>query len=281
MRRIALVANPRSRGGAKREGIVEALRSAEAEVEVFGLGEEDRAAGAGADRIAVAGGDGTVAPVAAAAGRAGVPLAVIPAGTANDFARGLGLPLNLAAACRLAAVGERTRAHELGYLDGRPFVNAASLGLAVAAAERAGRLKRSLGAPAYFVGALRAGFLERPVECRIACDGRSVFVGKAWQVIVAASGRFGAGSHMGVAEPSDGLLDAAVVPAGPRVRLVAYAWTMRTGRVDEHPRVSHARGDEVEVEAPARTRWNVDGELVEHGAGRLWAMPAAFEVVVP
>ena len=68
------------------------------------------------DRIAVAGGDGSIAPVAELAGRLGVPLAVIPTGTANDFARAHGLPLDVDAAARLALHGESTQSLELGHL---------------------------------------------------------------------------------------------------------------------------------------------------------------------
>ena len=57
----------------------------------------------------MAGGDGSIAPAAAAAGAAGLPLAVIPAGTANDFAHGMKLPLDLDEACRLAVQGTRPR----------------------------------------------------------------------------------------------------------------------------------------------------------------------------
>src|SRR4051794_37564976 len=83
------------------------------------------------DRIIVAGGDGSIGPVAELAGRRGVPLGVIPTGTANDFARANGIPLDLEAATRLAVEGDTVRALELGHLaTGRAFVNVASAGLA-------------------------------------------------------------------------------------------------------------------------------------------------------
>src|SRR3954453_15951360 len=77
----------------------------------------------GPDRIAVAGGDGTIGDCAELAGRLGVPLAVVPLGTANGFARSAELPLEGEAARGLAARGEALRPLELGRLaDGRPFV---------------------------------------------------------------------------------------------------------------------------------------------------------------
>src|SRR5215218_11251686 len=108
------------------------MRRHGAEVHTCGCGPEELEAAAAwaPDRIAVAGGDGTIGAVAELAGRLGVPLAVIPMGTANDFARNAELPLEVEAACVLAATGEALRPLELGRLaDDRPFVNVASAGL--------------------------------------------------------------------------------------------------------------------------------------------------------
>src|SRR5687768_9254007 len=76
--------------------------------------ELDRVAAPRPDRIAVAGGDGTIGPAAETAGRIGAPLAVIATGTANDFARANDLPDDPLDAAVLAATGERTRDLELG-----------------------------------------------------------------------------------------------------------------------------------------------------------------------
>src|SRR4051812_49900954 len=105
--RIALAANPAAGGAVDPAALARAMP---AEVLTVGIGELERAAAWRPDRLAVAGGDGTIAPVAELAGRLGVPLAVIPAGTANDFARAHGLPADPVAAAALAAAGTRTRA---------------------------------------------------------------------------------------------------------------------------------------------------------------------------
>ena len=73
--------------------------------EILGLDELDRVGDA--ERIVVCGGDGTIAPVAEVASSLRVPLAVIPGGTANDFARAHGIPLDprAAASWRCRALG--------------------------------------------------------------------------------------------------------------------------------------------------------------------------------
>ena len=278
--RVALVANPESGLATDRAELEQELRRAGAQVTCFDLEQLAEAAACGVDRLVVAGGDGMLGPAIEAARSAGVPLALLPTGTANDFARGVGLPLEHVAACRVAVQGEQLELLDLGRMDGRPFLNTASVGLSVPAAGRAVPLKKLIGRFAYMLGALRAGFTASPVPCRVVCDGEQLFAGEAWQVIVANSGRFGAGSSVEEADPADGLLDATVVPAGSRVRLPYYAYAMRRGRIASTARARHARGRRVRLEVPSEEPYNVDGEVVRHGSADFRVERAAARMVV-
>src|SRR5215218_11358287 len=216
--RVALVVNEASGGGTDPAPLERAMREHGADVTTCGCDPEDLGAISDPERIVVAGGDGTIGPVAQVAGRLGVPLGVIPAGTANDFVRANDLPLDPVEAAVLAVTGEQLRHLELGRLgDGRPFVNVASAGLASVAARRAAPLKPRLGPLAYGVGALRAAATEHPLQCTVRVDGHEVYAGAAWQVILAVTGAFGGGSGVGAADPEDGVLDIAIIPAGSRI----------------------------------------------------------------
>lgn len=279
MSAIALIANPGS-GSSDPDEAERQLRAAGAEVERFELENAAEAARSGAGRLAVAGGDGSVGPAAAAAAAAGVPLAVIAAGTANDFARRFGLPQGVEEACRLAVRGERLRPLELGRMDGRPFVNVASLGLPAPAAQRASSWKGALGPLAYAAGAVVAGATARPVNSRARCDGLTVHDGPAWQLTVACSGAFGAGSQIEEADPADGLLDLVAVSAGSRLRLLRLAYGLRRGGLSAQPDVEHARGRRVSIDAPAGAAYNVDGELVRTGPATFTVDRQGFDLVV-
>ncbi len=277
---VALVANERS-GGSDPGLCAECLRSLGAVVRLFDIDEAADAVASGADRVVVAGGDGSIAPVAAAAGAAGIPLAVVPVGTANDFARRIGIPDSVTGACRLAVQGTKLRSLELGWMnDERPFVNVASAGLPAPAAERARSSKGRLGPLAYAAGAVAAGLRAKPLTCVVECDGAELLAGEAWQVTVAASGAFGAGAAVQEADPSDGLLDVVAIEAGPRLGLVGLAYRLRSGTVSHHPRAYHRHCDEVDVQVPDRTRFNVDGELVTTGDARFRAVKGAFRLVI-
>ena len=282
--KIALAANRASGGGLDPEPLAAAMRRRGAEVVVFGCEPEEleRAATAAPQRIAAAGGDGTIGPVAAIARRLGVPLAVIPAGTANDFARAAGLPDDPVAAAELAADGTGTRPMEIGHLaDGRPFVNVASAGLASVAARRAQPLKPRLGPLAYGVGALRAALGERPLPVTVRVDGAEAFAGPCWQAIVAVTGVFGGGSGVGETDPHDGELDVVVLPAGSRIGLARRAWGLRTRTIRQQRGVGHHRGRVVEVALPTGSEINVDGEIRTGGLERVTAEAGAFQLVVP
>jgi diacylglycerol kinase family enzyme len=226
----------------------------------------------GAERVVVCGGDGTIATGAELAARLDLPLAVIPTGTANDFARAHGLPEDVEEAARLAITGAPGPALDLARMDDRPFVNVASAGLAPAAAERAEPLKGALGPLAYPAGALAAGATEDPIACTV--DGH--FEGEAWQVMVACSGAFGGGAELEAADPADGRLDLVVIPAGPRLELALRALELRRGE----PEGVRARADHFTVRVPPDTAFNVDGEVVTAGgAVEFGVEPGAFRLV--
>jgi diacylglycerol kinase (ATP) len=281
--RIALAANSASGGGLDPEPLAAAMRAHGAEVAIFGYEppELDRAAAWEPQRVAVAGGDGTVGPVAELASRLDVPLAVIPAGTANDFARAYGVPGDPLEAAALAVGGADERPLELGHLaDGRPFVNVASAGLASVAGRNAKPLKPRLGPLAYGVAAAHAAAIGRPLPVSVRADGRTVFAGECWQAIVAVSGAFGGGSGVAEANPDDGVLDVVILPAGSRAGLARRAWGLRTKTIAQQRGVPHERGHVIEVDMPPDSEINVDGELRAGGLERVTVTARAFRLVV-
>jgi diacylglycerol kinase (ATP) len=273
--RIALVVNPASGRALDPAPLVAAMPG---DVTVVAPGEPIGRP----DRIVVAGGDGTIAPIAAVAAELGVPLGVIAGGTANDFARVNDLPFDPVQAARLAATGTTLRPLELGRLaDGRPFVNSAAAGLASVAGRRAQPLKSRFGPFAYGIGAVRAAASGRPLPACVRVDGAEVFDGDVWQVIVACTGAFGGGSGIGAADSNDGDLDVVIIPAGSRLGLVRRAWGLRTKTIERQGPVPHFEGRLVEVALPKSVELNVDGEFVDAGLERVTARANAFRLVVP
>jgi diacylglycerol kinase family enzyme len=130
-----LFVNERSGGGAAgRAGLIEKARDRGIEVIVLDPGQSlatlvDQAVAGGADALGMAGGDGSLGVVAAAAAAHGLPFICVPAGTRNHFALDLGVdPHDVAGSLEAFSDGLERRI-DLGDVNGRAFVNNVSLGL--------------------------------------------------------------------------------------------------------------------------------------------------------
>lgn len=129
--------------------------------------EDARASGVRA--ALAAGGDGTVGSVAQCVVGGEFILGVLPAGTSNDFARSLLIPMSVQGAVRVIAEGAATRV-DVGDIGGHIFCHAAVLGLNSDFAIRAQRLRRFLGRASYPTAALAAYRARRPVHVDLSTE---------------------------------------------------------------------------------------------------------------
>jgi diacylglycerol kinase family enzyme len=139
-----LFMNPRSGGGkATRFHLADEARARGIEPVELSAGDDLRslvrdAVARGADALAMAGGDGSQAIVAAIAAEKGLPYACIPAGTRNHFALDLGVDRDDVVGALDALVDGGTRVVDLAEVNGRVFVNNVSLGLYAEAVQQEG-----------------------------------------------------------------------------------------------------------------------------------------------
>ncbi|MEU0386649.1 diacylglycerol/lipid kinase family protein [Streptomyces chartreusis] len=153
-KRPFLLLNPRSGGGkVEKFGLQEKAEALGARVVLLDADQHQdvtalaRAAVAdGADLLGVAGGDGTQALVAAVAAEHGLPFLVISAGTRNHFAMDLGLDRDDPSTCLDALTDGVELRVDLGFADGRPFVNNASFGVYGAVVQSPGYREDKVGA---------------------------------------------------------------------------------------------------------------------------------------
>lgn len=230
--------------------------------------------------VVAAGGDGTVHGVVNLVAPLRLPLGVLPLGTANDFARGLALPLDLRAAAAIIAE-ESPIAVDIGRIQGEDldlapclFVNAAHLGLGVDTARHLDpRLKRWLGPLAYGVAAIRAWRESRPVALQLCVDDSCSWL-EASQLLVGVGKYFGGGNRSSKDALDSGLFEVYAMSAalGPAEALEVAA-ALRLGTLDEQAGTLHFRVPRLTVQLVERAAMNMDGELYDLGR-RL-----AFEVV--
>ena len=237
------------------------------------------------DVLVVGGGDGTVSCAASRVAGTGTVLAVLPLGTANDFARTLEIPSDVDAAVRSVLSGEVVDV-DLGRVDGHAFVNVASLGLSVAVTEKlTPGLKRRLGPAAYPVATLAAFRGHRGFSARLEFDDgdhEPVELHDLLQVAVGNGRHYGGGNTVAPnASLDDHLLDVYAIERGRLGDHVSIARLLRSGRFVEHERVHHLTTRRVRIVTDEPLAVNLDGEVAATTPAEFTVERNALRVAVP
>lgn len=285
---IALVINPRS-GSGRAGKIIPAVKAALPGIRIVelggatGYGEAIDEAARSCSVLAVAGGDGTVQRAAAAAMANDIPLAVLPAGTFNHFAKDLGMfPL----ATALDAVRAGTEAKvDVGEVCGKIFVNTASVGAYTDFVAIRERYEHRIGKPlAAAVAAFRTLGQAKAVRLRVAdLDGETIDA--RFSLLFLGNGRYEprgfAPMHRAVVD--DGRLDLRLLGVSRRVSRARVIIDLFTGRIDRNRRYQQFSDAEYHFDLPdGPYRIARDGELGET-IDRLDArvLPRALTVIAP
>ncbi|MDP9474389.1 MAG: diacylglycerol kinase family lipid kinase [Actinomycetota bacterium] len=294
---VRVIHNPTSGGGAwDGEALLRAaLKDRKVEwIRTEHLGE---ARGAARDLreglLVVAGGDGTVNEVVHGLGLAGFPervtLALLPAGTGNDLARTLAVPINPEEAVDLMRAGRtrvldaaRVRSVDVGE---RFFVNVAVGGVGEKVSEAAddASFKGRWGELAYSRAFFEVARSFNAPDVRLVVDGEERRV-RALNVAV-GNCRYAGGGWPAAprANPEDGLLDLVVVEETGLPGLIELGWKALAGA--DYLRgegIFFARGRSIRVETvpPGGFGFNADGEIVGRGPVEFSVLPRALKVIV-
>jgi len=234
----------------------------------FEPGDGDRfardAAAAGADAVVAVGGDGTVNEVVNGLSGSDVPMGIVPLGTANDFARQVGIPLDPDEAIDLVLRREPIRV-DTAELNDRRFLNVSTGGVgAEATAETPLEAKEALGLLAYIVTGVKK-LVE--LEPRRAYFGGPGFAYRGEFLIFAVgNGRMTGGGTLLTprASVTDGLLDLCIIEGMPRADFARLVLRLRGGGHLEESGVHYVKLPSVHIEAQEAISVNVDGESSDH-----------------
>ena len=281
MRDVALLVNPTAgRGRGARAGRVAAERLTAAGIAVRVLqGRDvreaaDLAGEAVADRagaLVVVGGDGMVHLGVQAVAGTSTPLGVVPAGTGNDLARALGLPLRDPLGAAGVVVAGARRRIDLGRSEGQWFAGVVAAGFDARVNDRVNRMRWPRGPRRYDLATLAELGVFRPISYRMDLDGETSEL-EAMLVAVGNIPSYGGGLRITPdASLDDGEFDVVVVAPVSKATLVRVFPRVRRGTHLAHPAVSVRRARTVRLDAAGVTAY-VDGE-------RLGPLPRSFEVV--
>jgi len=240
---------------------------------------------AGCDLIILGGGDGTVSAAVDLLAHRRAVLGLLPLGTANDFARTLGIPDDLEGACATIARGKVVDI-DLGRADDLYYVNVASIGLGARVITRVSPwLKRVAGSLAYPVAAVRALVGFRPFAATLTFPGSDhapATFPRLLQIGV-GNGRF-YGGGAGVAPDAgidDGTFDVYAIEWAGWRGLAGLALSFRSGRFVHRATVHHYETAAVRIETERTLATNVDGELVDQTPVLFTQARDALRVLVP
>ncbi|PJG47619.1 diacylglycerol kinase [Sphingobium sp. LB126] len=239
-----------------------------------------RAVAEGAPMVIVGGGDGSLSGTVDELVGKDCVFGILPLGTANSFARTLGIPLDLEGAVAAIAGGRRRRI-DLGMIDRDYFVNAASLGLSPMIGKTVPhRLKRYLGRIGYLLWAVKCSIGFRAFRL-VLDDGRGDR--RMWSTEV----RILNGPYHGGVELSDQadvdtgeiVIQAVVGRSHARLAWDWYAKFFKLRDRDAHTQEFRGRSFRLETVPPQRI--SIDGEVLAKTPVTVKIAAGAVEVAVP
>ncbi len=238
------------------------------------------AAHAGTEMLFVAGGDGSLRVAAGAIAGSRTALAPLPVGTANVFAKEVGIPTNWEHAIDLHMIGQRLRM-DLGRAEGNPFLLMAGIGWDAEIASHVSLgLKHRVGAAAYMLEALKALPRLHSATVELTMDGED-YAGE-WGLIVVGNTRLYGGlvEFTPDAVANDGLLDLCALGPHRVGQGAALGLKLVTGRLGEGDYVLRHGLRELDIHTPGLAV-QVDGDVIGQTPMNICVEPGAVVVSVP
>jgi diacylglycerol kinase (ATP) len=289
--RLTILLNPaagRRKGARKFSQALDVLRRAGVEprvhesqspehlVELARRAAEDRP-----DAVVSAGGDGTHHYVINGLVGSDVPLGILSLGSGNDFARGLGIPVEPDAAAGVLVHG-LPRSIDLARIGPTVYGCIAGVGFDSVVTRFANeRVRWVRGSFAYAWAILRCLKFYRPHLLEVRSNGRN-YSGEVIFVTVGNTVSYGGGVKMAPrARLDDGMLDVCIVPAMGKIELLRWIPSAYRGEHLAHPRIQYFQASQVTLSSPSRLELFADGEFLQELPATIEAVPRALRVIVP
>ena len=292
---MVVAVNPMASFGHRREvgpRVVERLRAAghrvvamdEANIELLRR-ETAKAIQDGADALVVVGGDGMANLGIDLVAETGLPLGIVPSGTGNDLADGLGIPIRDTEAAidlLLAALQREPRTIDAGTIRHGELTTwfgcVVSAGFDATVNERANLMTRPRGRSRYIVALLRELATLQPRAYRIHADGRLIET-EAMLVSVANNRSLGGGMRIAPdADLSDGRLDLFIVERMSRLRFLRVFPKVFRGEHTGLPEVTLLPVSSVSIDAEGIVAY-ADGERIGPLPIQVTVAPGALRVL--
>lgn len=234
----------------------------------------------GIETLVVIGGDGMVHLAAQALAGSETRLGLVPAGTGNDVARAIGVPLKDPAAATDVIIGGKERAVDLARIGHRYYVTVLAAGFDAIVNERANEMTWPKGQMRYNLATLAELRTFSPIPYVLEVDGEQHRF-DAMMVAVGNTSSFGGGMRITEgAVMDDGLLDVVAIMPMTKLELIRTFPKLFKGTHIHHPKYRHFTGRSITVAAPGIVAY-ADGERIAALPLTVEVVPQALRVLVP
>ena len=246
-------------------GMLPTIYRTSAEEDGFSMEQQlaDLLSSGGYSKLIVSGGDGTVNSIVNILMKSGIsiPIGILPTGTANDFARSIGIPKNLDKSIEVILHGNQQDI-DIGVINSSDyFVNTCAGGIFMDITYSTNRgLKKNIGPFAYYLQALGEMSGIKPFKCRLTMDSQ-IFEDDILLFLITNGRHAGGFSNINrFADVSDGIMDIVVVRNCPTMNLAGlFIRTLGNG-LPEDKYIANFRGSSCLVESETPVFLSVDGE---------------------
>lgn len=233
--------------------------------------------------ILIAGGDGTINSVVNSIKQRGIdlPIAVLPAGTANDFAKLLGYSSNIRSACRQILEGEITNI-DIGLANGSYFINVLSAGLFTEISQKTPTiLKNTFGKLAYYFSSIQE--LPNFKKIHIKVDSEDVSFDDNSLIIFVFNGRTAGNMNFGYrSDMKDGLLDVLIITGDNIVDTIVTVFHFISRNERQYPRgVVHFKSKRFRITSDDDLTVDIDGEQGPSLPIEISCIENGLSVIVP
>jgi diacylglycerol kinase (ATP) len=289
--KVAILHNPGAGRGKARRSLsraLEVLRRAGVEPQIHESRDSQhllelacRARDEGPDLVVSAGGDGTHHFVLNGLSGSGIPLGLLSLGSGNDFAEGLGIPVEPRAAAQ-TLLGGQVRQIDLARVGSTMYGCVAGVGFDSVVTRFANEHVRWVGgSPAYAWAILRCLKFYRSHRLELRSDGRD-FSGDIIFATIANNVAYGGGVKMAPrARLDDGLLDVCIVTEMGKFELLRWVPRAYRGEHLANPRILYFQARKITLESPSRLELFGDGEFIQELPATIEVVPRALRVIVP
>lgn len=236
--------------------------------------------------IVAVGGDGTIHEVINGLAGTNIPLGIIPAGSGNDFSRGLGIPLKHDKALERILNG-KPKIIDIGLVNSTYFCTVAGIGFdgEVAHATNVSIYKKllnfvRLGQISYIISAINVLFHFKPMDISLMIDKKLYKIPKVWLIAAANSPFYGGGIAIcPKAESNDGLFDICIVQGMSKWEFLRIFPLAFKGNHTSSPFIKIIKGKDLEIYSPTPLMIHGDGEIIGQTPARIRIEPRALYVM--